>query len=804
MTPTSTLTSAVDKNLITSSALHAGACAVAALFSGAGLSSALALLLSDLGPGNQPGPSNATSGFELLWQFVLLFTALPFSGQLRLGVESVGGMSLTGDSGLTLGLWPLASLAFVLAVSLATAYGLERRGVDRGRRGRLAATAISSATFAVLLLCVAAPGLRLDTAGAAAAVTALSPALAPVAFTSVFVSGWLGRSLAARGRPGRVPQTPLLGSRARELCLLGTELGIYTGMLAVAGTLLGIIAMILGVAQSESPLTSVPVLLAAAPHLALTTLVLGHLGAIAVSIPSGPSTVASVFSPELPYAWLALLPVVAATVASAVLIGVGRPETRFPQWSSLWRLPAAALLVWTILTSMLLPVVFTGSASALGFSLGDLTISVRPAFWAPALFAIWALAVELLAWALPSRLAIIAPRLCSRAVGLRALLDRGRATAATGSETRPRVFAQSSASTPPAPTARQLGAPARRRVRRAGAALAVTGVIFAAAAIAVTAVNDQRGAIAEARRYVQAIADGNASLAGELVDPNIESAQRQYVSDEMLAAATERIIILDIIELEAATTPAAETWLTPSTPAAVGSARETKSMQVTYRLGGTTETAVLVAERVDNEFLVLEHWRILTPLIFASAVGTSHAMDLDIGSVTVTPDPVDSRTWEGSQPVSWVQFDAYPAIYPVTGATSEYYSTSNQPVRVGTVDDDHVADRNVVYTPTEALQAAVESAVTAKIDECASSTDAAPVGCPFSTYVYGANRSVDWSIATYPTVTVSDTSDSFEVGGGIATYATTGESGRTTKGSDTIWEQGTFTVDGEKVTVEFR
>ncbi|PPF39916.1 hypothetical protein [Pseudoclavibacter sp. AY1H1] len=804
MTPTSTLTSAVDKNLITTSALHAGACAVAALFSGAGLSSALALLLSDLAPGNQPSASNAASGFELLWQFVLLLTALPFSGQLRLGVESVGGFSLTGGSGLTLGLWPLASLAFVLAVSLATAYGLERRGADRGRRGRLGAAAVSSGTFAVLLLCVAAPGLRLDTPGAAATVTALSPALAPVAFTSIFLSGWLGRSLAARGRPGRAPQTPLPGSRSRELRLLGAELGIYTATLAVAGSLLGIIAMILGVAQSESPLTSVPVLLAAAPHLALTTLILGHLGAIAVSIPFGPSTVASVFSPELPYAWLALLPVVAATVASAVLIGVGRPETRFPQWSSLWRLPAAALLVWTILTSMLLPVVLTGSASALGFSLGDLTISVRPSFWTPALFAIWALAVELLAWALPPRLRIIAPRLHSRTVSLLARLDRERAPAADGSETRPPLIAQPTASTPPAWTARQLGAPARRRLRRAGAALAIAAIIIAATATAVTAVNGHRGAIAEARRYVQAIADGNASLAGELVDPNIESAQRQYVSDEMLAAATERITVLDIVELETATTPAADGWLTPSTPAAVGSGRETKNVQVTYRLGGTTETAVLVAERVDNEFLVLEHWRILTPLVFASAVGTSHAMDLTIGAVTVTPGPVDSRTWEGSQPVSWVQFDAYPAIYPVTGTISEFYSTSNQPVRVGTIADDHVATRNVVYTPTEALQSAVESAVTAKIDECASSTAAAPVGCPFSTYASGANRSVNWSIATYPTVTVSDTSDSFEIEGGLATYISAGESGRTTKGSDTIWEQGTFTIDGEKVTVEFR
>lgn len=804
MTPASALTSAVDKNLITSSAVHAGACALAALFSGVALSSALTLLLSDLAPGGQPDPSNMLSGFELLWQFALLLTALPFSGQLRVGVESVGGFSMTGDDGLTLGLWPLASLAFVLAVSLATAYGLERREVDRGGRSRLAAAAVSSGAYAIILLCIAAPGVRLDTAGAAATVTALGPGLAPVAFTSVFVSGWLGRSLAARERPDRAPQTRQPSSTSRALRLLGTELGIYTGMLAAAGSLLGILAMILGVIQSENPGTSVPMLLAAAPHIALALLILGHLGAIAVSIPFAPSAVASVFSPELPYAWLALLPVIAATVVSAVLIGVGRPETRFPQWSSLWRLPAVALLVWTIITAMLLPVALTGSASVLGFSLGDLTISVRPALWTPALFAFWALAVELLAWALPRQLANIAPRLHSHAVSLRARIDQARTPAVTAPEARTPLLEQHSASTPPARTDRRLSEPARRRLRRAGAAFAVVAALIAASSIAVTAVNGQRGAIAEARRYVQAIADGDASLANELVDPDIETAQRQYVSDEMLTAASERITVLDIIEVEDATTPAEETWLTSSTPAPVRSGRDTKNLQVTYRLGGTTETAVLVAERADNQLLVLENWRILTPLVFASAVGTSHAMDLTIGSVSVTPAPVYSRTWEGNQPVSWVQFQAYPAIYPVTGTTSEFYTTSNQPVRVGTITDDHVADRNVIYTPTEELQAAVESAVTARIDECASSTDAAPAGCPFSTYVYGANRSVNWSIATYPTVTVSDTSDSFEIEGGLATYTSAGENGRTTKGSDTIWEQGTFAIDGEKVTVEFR
>lgn len=331
------------------------------------------------------------------------------------------------------------------------------------------------------------------------------------------------------------------------------------------------------------------------------------------------------------------------------------------------------------------------------------------------------------------------------------------------------------------------------------AVLVVTG-----AAIAVTTVNTQRGAVAQAREYMDAIAAGQASRANELVDPNMETSQRGYVSDEMLASATERITVLDVTETDLSPADSDANWFGAAVEPTAATGRQTQNVQVTYRLGGLTETAVLVAERVENELLVLERWQIITPLVFESAAGSSHAFDMTIGSVPVTPGRVESSTWEGNQPVSWVPFTAYPGIYPVAGSESEFYSVSTEPVRVGQPVEETVPDRNVVYTPTEALETAVETAVTQKIDECAASTAASTDGCPFGTYVSTPNTAVSWSVASYPTVSMSTTSNTFEVEDGMASYEYSGNRGRAITGSDTIWGTGSFTVDGDVVTVEFR
>lgn len=815
--------SPVDTSLIRTSALHAGIAAGASFMSGAALLAAVVILMN---AGASDASSLSTSGTEIsevLWQFFLVLTVLPFSGQLHAGFETVGGFFTTGDQGFRLGVWPLASLALVAISSFVAAYILERRTPLQTRARRAGAAAAAAGAFTLLMVVVAIPGMRIDSMGSVFTVSALTPSLALVAFTVVFASGWLGRSRV----PGRETPNGMTPSHSspttRGLASLFTEFGIYTGCLAVAGSLLGVIALVVLFVQSGSQGAMLPALLASAPHLALTALVLGHLGAITINVPYVASEAISVFSPELPFAWLALLPIVLSSLGASLIIGVGRSPTRFPQWSRIWRLPALVLLLWVLTSSLFMPITLHGSASVLGLSVGDVGFGVRPAFWTPALFALWAIAVELGAWILPGHLAVLSPRVHASAVRIRARIGSvekverltwGVHSTATRPYLQPAQPAQpsepaqpsqpSQPSQPPAAEARRLSSQAKKRLRLAGIMTVIAVLVVTGAAIAVTTVNTQRGAVAQAREYLDAIAAGQASRANELVDPNMETSQRGYVSDEMLASATERITVLDVTETDLSPADSDANWFGAAVEPTAATGRQTQNVQVTYRLGGLTETAVLVAERVENELLVLERWQIITPLVFESAAGSSHAFDMTIGSVPVTPGRVESSTWEGNQPVSWVPFTAYPGIYPVAGSESEFYSVSTEPVRVGQPVEETVPDRNVVYTPTEALETAVETAVTQKIDECAASTAASTDGCPFGTYVSTPNTAVSWSVASYPTVSMSTTSNTFEVEDGMASYEYSGNRGRAITGSDTIWGTGSFTVDGDVVTVEFR
>ena len=95
--------------------------------------------------------------------------------------------------------------------------------------------------------------------------------------------------------------------------------------------------------------------------------------------------------------------------------------------------------------------------------------------------------------------------------------------------------------------------------------------------------------------------------------------------------------------------------------------------------------------------------------------------------------------------------------------------------------------------------------------ECANSTSPEPEGCPFSSWVSGDSDSysdLSWSITKYPVIRSIDLEDgSFSFGGGTATlkYRHKDFFDDWTDDSDdnTIYGDGTFTLDGNKLTVKF-
>ena len=118
------------------------------------------------------------------------------------------------------------------------------------------------------------------------------------------------------------------------------------------------------------------------------------------------------------------------------------------------------------------------------------------------------------------------------------------------------------------------------------------------------------------------------------------------------------------------------------------------------------------------------------------------------------------------------------------------------------------------YTLSEAGTAEVQSQVEAALDECATSTEASPEGCPFSAWASSmVEGSGSWTIDTYPTVELEPTSEGWSLSSydspGEATFsyrqeswneedAPTDETDTSTlrvSGTATLGEDGNLTVD---------
>ena len=100
-----------------------------------------------------------------------------------------------------------------------------------------------------------------------------------------------------------------------------------------------------------------------------------------------------------------------------------------------------------------------------------------------------------------------------------------------------------------------------------------------------------------------------------------------------------------------------------------------------------------------------------------------------------------------------------------------------------------------------------------KLDECAKSKDKRPANCPFSAYSYfrgSDTRNYSWSITEYPEVSenyISLGNGTFSTYDGTAKYTyefKTSDGWKPESDSTSIASmQGEFTIDGDKITVEF-
>ncbi|WP_234659855.1 hypothetical protein [Agromyces marinus] len=742
-------------------------------------------------------------------------------GELQAGIGSSGSAFVSAAGSASLWAFPLTLTAAVVAASAWW-------GIRQQRRNALAVwwhraaygVAVGLVASVLLLIAVALAAPRFGTTGESHVYLATGGArLVIVGMLVIGGSAWLGREV-GRGVSGGTLFEAVRHCWANLPRIPREALGYAAfGFIGFAPIALILTAVQAGEEAGPAAALAAFVFL---PNLAAAVGVLAQLGGLtfgaSVNDVATVSETASVFNSESAWLWLSLLVAVAVSLVAAVWIGTRRTRrTGAPviDWRSAWRLPAVVTAAWIVFGLLL----FGASAAANGtvwLLSGRGAAALSMAWWSPLVLLLWAAAVEMGAQTLPALIFRVSPRVLSVIAGRRAAktwadgsspIDVGGAEAgvegadavgadaidvggdaadAVGAEARDDLDAP-----------RPLSPEAKKRVIVAAAGVGGLVLIGVASAITVSVVNATvRSPEAIVTEYVGHIAAGRAEAANALVDPNVPNADREFLTDDVLMSATDRISDVDARLVAAG--GAAGAYGADGGASAYGADRGAgdRFVEATFKLDGVDQSATLRVEQLDNEWLVLDRWRITTSLATEAVVGVNGMGGAQVAGLDVPLVDAQFGAAEGTVVL-------YPGIYEVAPTSSPF--SEAEPARLAVVPSGvDVAYVQVEYAPTEALRDAVQEELTAQIDACASRTEARPDGCPFSVFVYPSDTPVAWEIVEYPTIEIDEDGLGYRARGGeaTATYTSSGfgsQAERTT--AEEFTAAGQVTVDGDAVDI---
>lgn len=331
---------------------------------------------------------------------------------------------------------------------------------------------------------------------------------------------------------------------------------------------------------------------------------------------------------------------------------------------------------------------------------------------------------------------------------------------------------------PAAPTAAKAMTPQQKKL--AIIISAIVGVL-ALLGIAYAVVNSTMfSADNTAKSYLSAIASGDYDKANGISDPQVANGKRTLLTNaaskgDKTTISNQRII------------------------SATDNADGSRTMRISYTLGGKSMTDILTVAPNGSKFLIFKNWNITTPLVKEISVYASPA----ITNFTVNGVKVGAKNATASDSGTYT-FKVYPGSYTVKPVTSKYLTADST-----TLTTSSESSASISAEPTDALADEINAKIKDKLDTCAKSTDAQPEGCPFS--MYGSDddyRNIAWNITEYPTVTTDDLSidsGSFYVYGGEAKvayeYKNYDDSWEPTDSSTSFSISGQFTLDGDKLDI---
>lgn len=730
----------------------------------------------------------------------LLFTlaAAILGGELTVSLGGGAGLFSAAASG-SVWIFPLTLTVAVVVVTFWWGVRQELSNPVISRLQRAAyALAVGLVTGIVLLIIALIFAIRADGSGAELQISAAGYRV--VLFSTLLVgsAAYLGREAGALVQPGDNWITA--ARRLLHVCPRAVrEWLTYATFGSVLFGVIGFIYVTVEMWDDAGP-ASIGLALVGMLNIAALLGAVAHLGGVVagagVEGAGSGSSMLNVFSGDTPVLWLAVLATVLLAAFVALWVGTRRPRTDPVDLRSICQMPVLVAVSWLVIGPVFFGAGFSAEGAA-GIFGGAVDAGIGVAPWTVLVMVVWAAVIELGAQTLPHLAYGTLPHAHAVIVGRRAVAAWVAGTpaspvranggdsatdahpfaaqAAPGAQTSavaPAYSAEPAPSTAPAPPAppKPLSPAARRTLIITLSTIGGVVVLAIAGSIAIGVINGTRSPEALAEQYLDHIAEGRATAANALVDPNVPNADRRFLTDEVMASATQTISDVSVKQVEA-----------------VG---DTAGVQVSYKLDGVTQEAYLEAEKGDPEWLVLDTWNLTSSLATENTFWSNGPGKVSIGGV-----PVES---EGEQATAML----YPGVYELSTDGSEFYELQDS---VLTVAAGLGATKELQFVATDALREAVAAQVDAVLEKCITSTDAAPDGCPFSAFTFNDDTKVTWTLKEKPVVEISDNGTDVQVEG-VAVASYTEEFFGTTRERDDEDQYGMYgkvSIDGGEVEVAF-
>ena len=224
--------------------------------------------------------------------------------------------------------------------------------------------------------------------------------------------------------------------------------------------------------------------------------------------------------------------------------------------------------------------------------------------------------------------------------------------------------------------------------------------------------NSMRTPEAQVRRYLDYLAQGNASAATAMVDPGVANDERVFLTDEVMASATSLLQVEDVVDRDE------------------GRTSKKHTVNATVTVGDVHFTFPFEVQESKPTLGIIKNWTIQNALVVPIAVRIKNVSTFSVGGVTapVSDDnyfPYTSPTYmlyPGVYTVSAADPGDYIEADPVTfKAARDEYKYGADPLRYVTVDTSY----------SDSLLAAAVDAMVAQTTSCATPPGNLDTVCPF-------------------------------------------------------------------------